>query len=106
LEAELAGLRAELELRQHNREKLIVHIQDKLMRIYDRVRTKNKVAVVAVQKEACGGCFERLPPQRINEIRRNENLIFCENCGSILVWDEEGVLNNHQYGKNRRERPE
>lgn len=106
LKTELAGVQEELDHRQQEREKLVVDIHSKLMRTYERVRAKNKTAVVPVQKEACGGCFERLPPQRINEIRRNDNLIFCENCGSILVWDEECVLNNNHSGKTRKERPE
>lgn len=106
LKAELASVEDGLARRQGERERLVVNIEDKLIRTYERVRKKNKgLAVVAVLKEACGGCFERLPPQRINEIRRNERFIFCENCGSILVWDEEGLLNSRQNEKNRRERP-
>jgi len=105
-EAELDNIEKELDLRQQEREKLVVNLNSKLMRTYERVRGKNRMAVVAVLKGACGGCFERLPPQRINEIRHNEEFIYCENCGSILVWDEEGVLNNNLNGKNRRERLE
>lgn len=105
--SELASVENELTLRQSERDKLVSEIDAKLMKGYERVRKKNKgLAVVPVQKEACGGCFERLPPQRINEIRRNDGLIYCENCGSILVWDEEGFLNGHHTVTNRRERPE
>ena len=103
----LASVENELAIQQREREKLLSDADAKLIKNYERVRKKNKgFAVVPVQKEACGGCFERLPPQRINEIRRNDGLIHCENCGSILVWDEEGLLNSYHNLTNMKERPE
>jgi uncharacterized protein len=50
------------------------------------VRAKGGLAVVPVQRGACGGCFNSLPPQAVNEIRKAEELIVCESCGRILVW--------------------
>jgi uncharacterized protein len=77
--------KAELEL-QHRREKLIVKLgQDDLER-YDRIyRAKGGKAVVAVKRNACGGCFSRVPPQKILELRRNAQIFLCEQCGRILV---------------------
>ena len=107
LKGELASVEEELILRQQERDALITNIEDRLLRTYEKVRKKNRgLGVVPVLKEACGGCFERLPPQRINEIRRNEDLIFCENCGCILVWDEEGFLKIDRNEINRKERSE
>lgn len=50
------------------------------------------LAVVTVKRDACGGCFNRIPPQRQVEIRQGKKLIVCEYCGRILVADpEEGM---------------
>lgn len=107
LKGELASVEEELTVQQRARETLIAGIGDRLLRTYEKVRKRNRgLGVVPVLKEACGGCFERLPPQRINEIRRKEELIFCENCGCILIWDEEGFLNTLRNEKNRKEGPE
>ena len=58
---------------------------------YDRIRrvVKDGVAVVPIGKGSCGGCFRQLPPQRRMEVRRQDRIIRCENCGRILVWPEE-----------------
>ena len=60
----------------------------------DRIRSnvRNGLAVVTVKRDACGGCFNRIPPQRQVEIRQGKKLIVCEYCGRILVADpEEGL---------------
>jgi len=107
LETERATLEKDLRLMQEERKMIMVDVDSRMLRTYERVRGKNRgLAVVAVQKEACGGCFERLPPHCIQKIRRDEEIIFCENCGSILAWDEEGQLENQHNVKNRRERSE
>lgn len=49
-------------------------------------RAKGGLAVVPVQRGACGGCFNALPPQMIVEIRKAEELQICEGCGRLLVW--------------------
>ena len=41
--------------------------------------------MVAVERDACGGCFNSIPPQRQSEIRLHKKIIVCENCGRILV---------------------
>ena len=45
----------------------------------------NGLAVVTVERDACGGCFNSIPPQRQSEIRLHKKIIVCENCGRILV---------------------
>jgi predicted nucleic acid-binding Zn-ribbon protein len=40
---------------------------------------------VPVERDACGGCFNSIPPQRQSEIRLHKKIIVCENCGRILV---------------------
>jgi predicted nucleic acid-binding Zn-ribbon protein len=63
------------------------HIDDRLMYSYDRIRKsyRNGLAVVPVERDACGGCFNSIPPQRQSEIRLHKKIIVCENCGRILV---------------------
>jgi uncharacterized protein len=62
-------------------------IEDRLLGAYKRVRSnsKNGLAVVAVERDACGGCFNKIPPQRQLDIRTNKKIIVCEHCGRILV---------------------
>ena len=66
------------------------HIDERLLYSYDRIRNsyRNGLAVVAVERDACGGCFNSIPPQRQSEIRLHKKIIVCENCGRILVETE------------------
>lgn len=63
------------------------HIDDRLLYSYDRIRKsyRNGLSVVPVERDACGGCFNSIPPQRQSEIRLHKKVIVCENCGRILV---------------------
>ena len=67
------------------------HIDERLLYSYDRIRNsyRNGLAVVVVERDACGGCFNSIPPQRQSEIRLHKKIIVCENCGRILVEDKE-----------------
>ncbi|MBS4044620.1 MAG: hypothetical protein KGZ59_12515 [Chitinophagaceae bacterium] len=62
-------------------------IDERLLYSYDRIRSsyRNGLAVVAVERDACGGCFNAIPPQRQSEIRLHKKVIVCENCGRILI---------------------
>ena len=66
------------------------HIDERLLYSYDRIRSsyRNGLAVVTVERDACGGCFNSIPPQRQSEIRLHKKIIVCENCGRILVEEE------------------
>ncbi len=68
-------------------EKAATIIEDRLIGAYKRVRSnsKNGLAVVVVERDACGGCFNKIPPQRQLDIRTNKKIIVCEHCGRILV---------------------
>ena len=63
------------------------HIDERLLYSYDRIRKsyRNGLSVVPVERDACGGCFNSIPPQRQSEIRLHKKIIVCENCGRILV---------------------
>jgi predicted nucleic acid-binding Zn-ribbon protein len=65
-------------------------IEDRLLTAYKRIRSnaRNGLAVVPVQRDACGGCFNQIPPQRQLDIKSRKKIIVCEYCGRILVDDE------------------
>ena len=71
-------------------EELQTKIEERLLTAYKRIRTnaRNGLAVVSVQRDACGGCFNQIPPQRQLDIRSRKKIIVCEYCGRILVDDE------------------
>lgn len=93
--AELADIVAETE----KEEELLMQesagaatkIEERLYTAYKRVRSNaiNGLAVVAIQRDACGGCFNKIPPQRQMDIRLRKKIIVCEYCGRILVPFEE-----------------
>lgn len=64
-------------------------IDDRLISAYQRIRKNmlNGLAVVTVKRDACGGCYNRIPPQRQFDIRMSKKIIVCEYCGRILVSD-------------------
>jgi predicted nucleic acid-binding Zn-ribbon protein len=68
-------------------------MDERLLYSYDRIRKsyRNGLAVVPVIRDACGGCYNSIPPQKQSEIRQRKKVMICENCGRILVDDE---LNN------------
>lgn len=68
-------------------EKAAGNIEDRLVNAYKRVRanTRNGLAVVPVERDACGGCFNKIPPQKQLDIRMNKKILVCEHCGRIMV---------------------
>ena len=62
-------------------------VDERLLNSYDRIRKnyRNGLAVVPVERDACGGCFNAIPPQKQSEIKQRKKIIICENCGRILV---------------------
>ncbi len=68
-------------------EKASAKIEDRLLNAYKRIRanTRNGLAVVTVDRDACGGCYNKIPPQRQLDIRTNKKIIVCEHCGRVLV---------------------
>ncbi|MFN5423729.1 MAG: zinc ribbon domain-containing protein [bacterium] len=65
-------------------------VDARLLTSFDRIRKNfhNGLAVVTVVRDACGGCFNSIPPQRQSEIRQHKKIIVCENCGRVLVDEE------------------
>jgi predicted nucleic acid-binding Zn-ribbon protein len=66
-------------------------IEERLVVAYIRLRqnAKNGLAVVSVDRDSCGGCFNKIPPQRQLDIETKRKIIVCEHCGRILVPKED-----------------
>ena len=76
-EEELLKLSAELQ----------EQIEPRMLNAYKKVRSnlRNKLAVVTIKRDACGGCFNKIPPQRQLDIALSKKIIVCEYCGRILI---------------------
>lgn len=62
-------------------------IDSRLLGAYKRIRNQvvNGLAVVSIERDACGGCFSQIPPQRQLDIQMHKKIIVCEHCGRIMV---------------------
>lgn len=65
-------------------------IESRLLMAYQRIRknARNGLAVVQIERDACGGCFNKIPPQHQLDIKMHKKTIVCEYCGRILVDDD------------------
>ena len=79
------------------REALVNQIDERMMVAYTKVRANahNKLAVVTIHRDACGGCFNKIPPQHQLDICTHKKIIVCEYCGRILV-DREIIEKYHE----------
>ena len=70
-------------------------VEDRLLVAYKRIRknARNGLAVVGIHNEACGGCFNRIPPQHQLDICTHKKIIVCEYCGRILV--DKGIIEQY-----------
>lgn len=66
------------------------HVDPRLLTSYEKIRKsyRNGLAVVPVERDACGGCFYAIPPQKQSEIKQHKKVMICENCGRILVDED------------------
>lgn len=89
--AELDGIIAEThkdeEALKKKSAELAANIDERLLTAYRKIRAnaRNGLAVVTVDRDACGGCFNKIPPQRQLDIRSRKKIIVCEYCGRILI---------------------
>lgn len=87
---EMDSIGTKIKQKQDERRNISVRLNKLMLATYERVKkVKGGAAVVAVKKRACSGCYKSLPPQKIQEIKKGENLITCDSCGRILIWTDE-----------------
>ena len=65
-------------------------IDERTLNAFKRIRknARNGLGIVYIQRNACGGCFNRIPPQRQMEIKMHKKIIVCEYCGRIMIDPE------------------
>jgi uncharacterized protein len=87
LESIIAETKKEEEQLVKKSEKSASIIEERLLLAYRKIRAnaRNGLAVVTIQRDSCGGCFNKIPPQRQLDIRQRKKIIVCEHCGRILV---------------------
>lgn len=86
----VAETKAEEEKLRDKAQTLEFSIEPRLLTAFKRIRknSRNGLGVVYVQRDACGGCFNKIPPQRQLDIRTRKKVIVCEYCGRIMVDPE------------------
>jgi len=87
LEEKLLNIQAEVDGVTAKRKAFAGSLETGLLSVYERSRRRRGMRVTAVRKAACGLCFRELPAQQRSNVKRNEQVNYCENCGAILVWD-------------------
>ena len=82
--------RAEEEVLKAKVKELETKIEPRLLASFKRIRSsaRNGLGMVYVQRDACGGCFNKIPPQRQLDIKMHKKIIVCEYCGRILIDPE------------------
>ena len=100
----ISETKAEEEKLRERSKNLEVTIEPRLLAAFKRIRrnSRNGLGVVYVQRDACGGCFNKIPPQRQLDIRMRKKIIVCEYCGRIMIDPE---LAGVQVNKPVEEKP-
>ena len=90
LEEIMAETRAEEEKLKEKVKDLEAKIESRLLTSFKRIRknARNGLGIVYVQRDACGGCFNKIPPQRQLDIKMHKKIIVCEYCGRIMIDPE------------------
>ena len=104
----MSETRAEEEQLREKADDLELRIEPRLLQSFKRIRknARHGLGVVYVQRDACGGCFNKIPPQRQLDIKMHKKIIVCEYCGRILVDPELAGIkitaNGEEKPKKRR----
>jgi len=79
---------------KERRVKAASKVEERLLNSYNKIRgnARNGLAVVSIKRDACGGCFNMVPPQRQAEVRERKKIIVCEHCGRIFTDIEEKIV--------------
>jgi predicted nucleic acid-binding Zn-ribbon protein len=90
LEEIISETRTEEEKLREQAKNLEATIESRLLTSFKRIRknSRNGLGIVYVQRDACGGCFNKIPPQRQLDIRMRKKIIVCEYCGRIMIDPE------------------
>jgi len=87
LDENLTKLKGGIAIKLDERTRLLVDADKILIKRYERIReNKDGRAVTSVENGACGGCRRHIPPQEMQNLKRDERIIICEGCGRIIIW--------------------
>ena len=101
---ELADIIADTEKEEQelieNAEQLKKNVDHRLLNAFERIRNnaRNGLAIVLIERDACGGCFSKIPPQRQLDIRLHKKIIVCEACGRIFI-DQQLVESQNPFSE-------
>ena len=90
--------RSDLEIKKGELDEIIAETRSEEETL--REKAKNGLAIVAIERNACGGCFNKITPQRIIDVRMRKRILTCEYCGRILI-DEE-LANENEMRRRRK----
>ena len=81
-------------------------IEPRLLDSFKRIRkgARNGLGLVYVQRDACGGCFNKIPPQRQLDIKMHKKIIVCEYCGRILIDPELAGIKPEESAEKKTKR--
>lgn len=98
--------RAEEELLKDKAKELEVKIEPRLLTSFKRIRknARNGLGIVYVQRDACGGCFNKIPPQRQLDIKMHKKIIVCEYCGRIMIDPELAGVKSDKPAEDKTKR--
>ncbi|MFH1612806.1 MAG: C4-type zinc ribbon domain-containing protein [bacterium] len=91
LEEKIKEIEKNIIKEQENKKNFALKVEKNLFNRYETIinnPNKNSLAITIIKEGFCQGCFVFLPPQKINEIKTNKNIISCESCGRFLYYDE------------------
>ncbi len=103
----MAETRAEEDKLKEKVKDLEAKIESRLLTSFKRIRknARNGLGIVYVQRDACGGCFNKIPPQRQLDIKMHKKIIVCEYCGRIMIDPElAGVKIDKVTGEEKKTR--
>ena len=102
----IAETRAEEDKLKEKVKDLEAKIESRLLTSFKRIRknARNGLGIVYVQRDACGGCFNKIPPQRQLDIKMHKKIIVCEYCGRIMIDPELAGVKVDKMGEEKKTR--
>ncbi len=87
LDRQLKELKDRIAIKSDERVRLVADLEPRLLKQYERIRkSKGGIAVTSVENGACGGCFRRIPPHEMQNLKKDDRILTCEGCGRIIIW--------------------
>ncbi len=93
LASQTSEIDARIQAIRQKRKELAEQLPQRILRMFERILkgrpTRQVIGTVTTDRRSCSFCFKSLTLQQVNEVRRNDEVIACDGCGSILIWVEQ-----------------